>query len=88
LIHFGTQIWLPPKSICSYEGGVLKTKDKEVNEIMPSDTEWTLIVLPLGVLHEISQVEGIRISYVKPIYIRAKRENYLIPRTSDYGPLD
>lgn len=83
LVHFGTQVWLPPKSMCSYEGGVLKTKDKEAKEILPSENEWTLVVLPLGVLHEVSQVEGVRISYVKPIYIRAKRVSYLVPRTSN-----
>ena len=27
LIPFGTQIRLPPKTICSYAGGVLETKD-------------------------------------------------------------
>lgn len=61
------------------------TKDKEIHQIIPAENQWTFIVLPLGVLHEISQVEGIRISYVKPIYIKRIQAIYSIPMTSNYG---
>lgn len=47
---------------------------------------WTLIVMPLGVLHEITEVKGMRVSFVKPIYIRKLKENYYtMPKTSKYG---
>lgn len=29
--HYGTQIWLPPKKLCPYEGGILITKDSFKN---------------------------------------------------------
>lgn len=57
-IHYGTQIWLPSKAACNYKGGVLITKDKLRNEIIPDETNWTFIIMPLGVLHEVTQVEG------------------------------
>lgn len=32
-IHFGTQIWLPPRSMCTYEGGILKIEGGKKGEI-------------------------------------------------------
>jgi hypothetical protein len=45
--------------------------------------------MPLGVPHEITEVKGMRVSFVKPIYIRKLRDSYTMPKTctcGDNGP--
>ena len=66
-----TQILLPPKEICNYKGGILKVRvEKEVVDLYPCDEKWTHVILPIGLPHEITPVEGIRISYIRQVFIK------------------
>ncbi len=76
---------LPPRSLANFEGGILKTRDVKEKSILPDELKWTFIVMPLGVIHEITEVKGMRVSFVKPIYIRKLRGNYTIPKSGTYG---
>ncbi len=71
-----TQILLPPKNLCNYEGGILKIKTatNEVLDIIPGDDEWTHVIIPIGVPHEITTVIGTRISYVRQIFVKKEAE--------------
>ena len=67
--HCATEILLPPKTLCSYEGGELVIKeDKKENFIKPDENDWTYVFMPLGTLHRVEKVEGMRYSFVRPIY--------------------
>ena len=67
-----TQILLPPKELCNYSGGILKIR-KATNEIVnvsPCSKKWTHIILPIGVPHEVTEVQGTRISYVRLVCVK------------------
>ena len=75
--HFqvATQILIPPRNICSYDGGILKIRQEDhVVEVAPNDHEWTHIIIPIGLPHEITPVTGTRISYVRQILVEKRAE--------------
>ena len=65
------QILLPPKEICNYKGGILKVRvEKEIVDLYPCDEKWTHVIIPIGLPHEITPVEGTRISYIRQVFIK------------------
>lgn len=70
--HFGTEIFIPPLSQCRFKGGELKmTQNNESKDILPHETLWTHVIMPLGIKHQVKKVtSGTRISYVKEIWLK------------------
>ena len=66
-----TQILLPPTQLCNYEGGVLKIRieDNKKIQIRPCSDTWTHVIIPIGYPHEITSVDGTRVSYVRQILV-------------------
>jgi len=46
-----------------------------VINVLPLETSWTHVILPLGIYHQVMKVtEGLRISYVKEIWLKENDE--------------
>lgn len=58
----GVELLLPPKTVCSFEGGELVIGEDQKETIVPHETKWTYVFIPLGIVHEVKPVVGTRIS--------------------------
>jgi len=66
LYQVATQILLPPKSLCSFEGGILEVKeDGNTQRITPDEKLWTHVIIPIGLPHSVTEVKGRRVSLVR-----------------------
>ena len=46
---------------------------KPPTTILPHETKWTHIIMPLGILHKVNKItKGTRLSYVRSIYALKK----------------
>lgn len=48
----------------------IRNKENELMEITPCDEKWTHVIIPIGLPHEVTQVTGTRISYVRRIFVK------------------
>ena len=60
---------LPPRSLCSYQGGELVVYYNEGQmTFLPHETMWTMIRIPLGTVHEVKPTTGVRIAFVRGVH--------------------
>jgi hypothetical protein len=85
-MHFSTALLIPPYSINKFKGGelLLYTKEGEIIEILPDETDWKLVIFGLDVEHELKEViEGIR--YVFKIELELTWELKLLMESKQYN---
>lgn len=79
------EILIPPKSFCSYSGGILTIyhdQDSFSHPMVRADEKkWTHILLPIGISHQVNPVyENTRISYTKNVLVEKREDlDYSVP---------